>query len=126
MARRRSTDAALDLRVARLDAMADEAFSKLKFIKCDVEAHELNVFLGGEQTIRRHRPVVQFESTVTDPRTQEISQFFRGLGYSGVLLLGNKYLHYSNPDAVPHCKFGMEATGIFCFSRRRPSEPRSP
>jgi hypothetical protein len=30
----------------------------------DVEGHERNVFLGGEQTIRRYRPVVQFESTV--------------------------------------------------------------
>lgn len=115
VARRRSTDATLDVRVTRLDAMADETFANLKFIKCDVEGHELNVFLGGEQTIRRHRPVVQFESTVTDPRTQKIFQFFRGLGYSGVLLLGNRYLHYANPDAVPHYKFGMEGHRDFLF-----------
>jgi FkbM family methyltransferase len=114
-ARRRSTDATLDVRVARLDTIADETISKLKFIKCDVEGHELKVFLGGEQTIRRHRPVVQFESTVTDPKTQEIFQFFRGLGYSGVLLLGNRYLHYSNPDAVPHYKFGMGGHRDFLF-----------
>lgn len=115
VARRRSTDATLDVQVTRLDAMADETFANLKFIKCDVEGHELNVFLGGEQTIRRHRPVVQFESTVTDPRTQKIFQFFRGLGYSGVLLLGNRSLHYANPDAVPHYKFGMEGHRDFLF-----------
>jgi FkbM family methyltransferase len=51
----------LDVQVTRLDAMTDEIFRNLKFIKCDVEGHELNAFLGGEQTIRRHRPVVQFE-----------------------------------------------------------------
>jgi FkbM family methyltransferase len=56
--RRRSTDETLDVKVAKLDTIADETFSKLKFIKCDVEGHELNVFLGGAQTIRRHRPVV--------------------------------------------------------------------
>ena len=113
--RRRSEDETLDVQVAKLDTVADETFSKLKFIKCDVEGHELNVFLGGEQTIRRHRPVVQFESTVTDQRTQDIFQFFRGLGYSGVLLLGNKYLHYSNPESVPHYKFGMGGHRDFLF-----------
>jgi FkbM family methyltransferase len=113
--RRRNTDATLKVQVTKLDTIADETFSKLKFIKCDVEGHERNVFLGGEQTIRRYRPVVQFESTVTDPRTQDIFQFFRGLGYSGVLLLGNTYLHYSNPDNVPHYKFGMVGHRDFLF-----------
>jgi FkbM family methyltransferase len=113
--RRRSTDATLDVQVAKLDTAADETFSKLKFIKCDVEGHEHKVFLGGEQTIRRDRPVVQFESTVTDQRTQDIFQFFRGLGYSGVLLLGNTYLHYSNLDTVPHYKFGMGGHRDFLF-----------
>ena len=113
--RRRSEDETLDVQVAKLDTVADETFSKLKFIKCDVEGHELKVFLGGEQTIRRHRPVVQFESTVTDQRTQDIFQFFRGLGYSGVLLLGNKYLHYSNSESVPHYKFGMGGHRDFLF-----------
>jgi FkbM family methyltransferase len=113
--RRRSTDATLDVQATRLDTMTEETFPNLKFIKCDVEGHELNVFLGGEQTLRRHRPVVQFESTVTDPRTRQIFQFFRSLGYSGVLLLGNRYLPYANPDAVPHYKFGMTGHRDFLF-----------
>ena len=113
--RRRSTDATLDVQVAKLDTVADETFSKLKFIKCDVEGHELKVFLGGEQTIRRYRPVVQFESTVADQRTQDIFRFFRGLGYSGVLLSGGAYLHYSNLDTAPHYKFGMSGHRDFLF-----------
>jgi FkbM family methyltransferase len=114
-ARRRNTDAIFNVEVTRLDTIADDLFSQLKFIKCDVEGHELNVFLGGERTIRRYRPVVQFESTVTDQRTEDIFQFFRNLGYSGVLLLGNAYLHYSNPDRVPHYKFGMVGHRDFLF-----------
>ncbi len=113
--RRRNEDETLNVQVTKLDTIGDETFSKLKFIKCDVEGHELKVFLGGEQTIRRHRPVVQFESTVTDQRTEDIFQFFRGLGYSGVLFLGNKYLHYSNPEGVPHYKFGMGGHRDFLF-----------
>ena len=115
VSRRRSEDETLNVQVTKLDTIADEIFSKLKFIKCDVEGHERNVFLGGERTIRRYRPVVQFESTVTDQRTQDIFQFFRGLGYSGVLLLGNTYLHYSNPESVPHYKFGMGGHRDFLF-----------
>ena len=113
--RRRSTDATLNVQVTKLDSIADETFSKLKFIKCDVEGHERNVFLGGGQTIQRYRPVVQFESTVTDQRTRDIFHFFRDLGYSGVLLLGNRYLHYSNPERVPHYKFGMGGHRDFLF-----------
>jgi FkbM family methyltransferase len=113
--RQRSEDETLNVQVAKLDTIADENFSNLKFIKCDVEGHELNVFLGAEQTIRRYRPVVQFESTVSDQRTQDIFQFFRSLGYSGVLLLGNAYLHHSNPDNIPHYKFGMGGHRDFLF-----------
>lgn len=113
--RRRSEDETLNVQVIKLDTIADEILSKLKFMKCDVEGHELNVFVGAERTIRRYRPVVQFESTVTDQRTEDIFQFFHGLGYSGVLLLGNKYLHYSNPEGVPHYKFGMGGHRDFLF-----------
>ena len=74
VSRRRSADATLTVQVTKLDTIADEIFSKLKFIKCDVEGHERNVFLGGEQTIRRYRPVVQFVR-FTDQRTQDIFQF---------------------------------------------------
>jgi FkbM family methyltransferase len=113
--RRQDQNESLDVSVTRLDALPDDMLSNLKFIKCDVEGHELDVFSGGEQTIGRHRPVVQFESTVTDQRTGEIFQFFRDLGYSGVLLLGDRYLHYSNPDRIPHYKFGLEGHRDFLF-----------
>jgi FkbM family methyltransferase len=113
--RHRPNDDAIDVPATRLDALSGDLLANLKFIKCDVEGHERNVFLGGEQTLRRYRPVVQFESTVTDEQTPQIFQFFRGLGYSGVLLLGNQYLHYSNPDSVPHYKFGLGGHRDFLF-----------
>jgi FkbM family methyltransferase len=113
--RHRRENKMLDVVATRMDDLPDDTFSNLKFIKCDVEGHERNVFLGGEQTIRRYRPVVQFESTVTDDATLDIFRFFRGLGYSGVMLLGGKYLHYSNPDQLPHYKFGLGGHRDFLF-----------
>jgi O-antigen ligase len=113
--RHRRENKTLAVVVTRMDDLPADMLCNLKFIKCDVEGHERNVFLGGEQTIRRHRPVVQFESTVGDENTQEIFRFFRALGYSGVMLLGDQYLHYSNPDQVPHYKFGLSGHRDFLF-----------
>jgi FkbM family methyltransferase len=113
--RHRRESKRLDVATSRMDDLPDGTFSNLKFIKCDVEGHERSVFRGGERTIRRDRPVVQFESTVTDDATLEIFRFFCGLGYSGVMLLGEEYLHYSNPDQVPHYKFGLGGHRDFLF-----------
>ena len=113
--RRRRENETLDVVTTRMDDLPDETFSSLKFIKCDVEGHERKVFLGGEQTIRRHRPVVQFESTVAEEATTEIFRFFGGLGYAGVMLLGDKYLPYSNPDQIAHYKFGLGGHRDFLF-----------
>lgn len=77
---RHDGDATLDVQVKRLDEIAVERFSKLRFIKCDVEGHELAAFSGGAETIRNYRPVVQFESTVTDEKTPVIFQFYRQMG----------------------------------------------
>jgi hypothetical protein len=105
----------LDVVTTRMDDLPDDTFSNLKFIKCDVEGHERKVFLGGEQTIRRHRPVVQFESTLTDGATLDIFRFFCDLGYCGVMLLGDRYLPYANPDQIPHYKFGLGGHRDFLF-----------
>lgn len=113
--RRNESAECIEIEISKLDAFADDIGPALKFIKCDVEGHELDVFLGGEEIIRRHRPVVQFESTVTDPRTEEIFAFFRRLGYSGVLMLGGKYLDYRDYGTVPHYKFGRGGHRDFLF-----------
>ena len=113
--RHRAGQDSFDVPVTRLDAIPDDLLANLRFIKCDVEGHERKVFEGGKQTLRRFRPVVQFESTVGDEQTAQIFRFFRDLGYSGVLLLGNSYLHYANPDNVAHYKFGLAGHRDFLF-----------
>jgi FkbM family methyltransferase len=113
--RRRAQDEVINVPVTRLDAMADDLLTGLAFIKCDVEGHERNVFLGGEAVLRRYRPVVQFESTVGAAKTDEIFAFFRALGYSGVMLSGDVYLPVTNPDAIPHYKFGLGGHRDYVF-----------
>jgi FkbM family methyltransferase len=97
--------------LAKLDDMG--SLRDLKFIKCDVEGHEQQVFRGAEQTIRSHRPVVQFEAIASE--APELFSFFLGLGYSGLMLLGGQYLPHTNPDNVPHYKFGHGGHRDFLF-----------
>lgn len=110
----RGADDVIAVPAARLDALPADLFAGLKFIKCDVEGHEHAVFAGAEETLRRHRPVVQFESAATGERGR-LFEFFRGMNYSGVMLLGGRYLPYTNPEAVPHYKFGLGGYRDFLF-----------
>jgi len=67
--------------------MQEENCQRLDFIKIDVEGHEYPILLGGEKSIRKHKPAIIFEY---EERTwgnakftfQEVDDFFSKLGYS--------------------------------------------
>jgi FkbM family methyltransferase len=109
--RRRDGSETITVALTKLDDMQDLAGPR--FIKCDVEGHEHQVFLGAEKTIRKHRPVVQFEAIAAE--APDLFSFFLDLGYSGVMLLGDRYLPYTNPDKVPHYKFGRGGHRDYLF-----------
>lgn len=45
-----------------LDDVVSSGFPAPQFVKIDVEGHELNVFSGARQMLRRHCPVLMFEA----------------------------------------------------------------
>ncbi|MET4203067.1 FkbM family methyltransferase [Bradyrhizobium sp. LA6.12] len=100
----------LEVSLTALDSMY---MPNLRFIKCDVEGHELDVFSGGERTIKTHRPVIQFEAVPAE--AEKLFSYFDSLGYSGVMFLGGRYLPPSNPDQVEHYKFGSGGHRDFLF-----------
>jgi FkbM family methyltransferase len=102
----------IDVKLARLDDFGP--IQNLKFIKCDVEGHELSVFRGGEKLLRGARPIIQFESTPDE--IEPIQSFLRGLGYSGVMFGENEYLAVEDIARVPHPKFGFGGHRDFLFS----------
>lgn len=67
----------------------DEYFSQhpelrpLRFLKCDIQEHEYQCFLGGESVLREDRPDILFECM--DPKAEEsrIFPFLDSLGYDG-------------------------------------------
>jgi len=97
--------------LARLDDFGP--IPHLKFIKCDVEGHELNVFRGAEQLLRTTRPIIQFESTPGE--IEPIRSFLEELGYSGQMFGQNERRPIEDIKRTPHPKFGFGGHRDFLF-----------
>ncbi|MGX1324419.1 FkbM family methyltransferase [Bradyrhizobium sp. USDA 377] len=110
----RNIGSSIPVKLAKLDDLGP--ISNLKFIKCDVEGHELNVFRGGEHLIRRFSPVIQFESMLGE--IDPLLEFFSDLGYLGIMFLGKRYARIEELSRSPHPKFGLTGHRDFLFFPR--------
>lgn len=62
------------------------AATRLSFIKCDVEGHELAVFRGASRILEQHAPAVLLECEARHlggHTMQDVFAYFRALGYEG-------------------------------------------
>jgi FkbM family methyltransferase len=83
----------LKVPVVRLDEFVEQAgVGAVHFVKCDVESHELEVFKGGEATLRRGLPALIFECNHAIAARGEIFDFLFDLGYDG------HFYHVSRQD----------------------------
>jgi FkbM family methyltransferase len=77
---------AIEVRVITLDRYWPTWPAPVSFLKCDVEGHELHVFRGAEQLLRRDRPVLLFECEQRhhgDHSIAEVFAYLEQLGYRG-------------------------------------------
>jgi hypothetical protein len=65
------------------DYAARNSLGAVHMIKCDVESHELEVFRGAEQILRRDLPALIFECNHEIARQGELFGFLNELGYDG-------------------------------------------
>lgn len=56
----------VNLHLKTLDSVIDEALSRVKLIKIDVEGHEYDVLLGAKEVIQRNQPIIIFEQHESD------------------------------------------------------------
>jgi FkbM family methyltransferase len=83
----------IDIPVIRLDDYVDEhGVGPVRFIKCDVEGHELDVFRGAERTLRRDMPTLLFECHDEEADRGQLFGFLAGLGYAG------RFFHVTQAD----------------------------
>jgi FkbM family methyltransferase len=84
-----ATGHSLAVRVITLDHYLRDLPSrgkKISFLKCDVEGHELHVFRGAEQLLRRDRPMLLFECEQRHHTMRPVAEVFtylESLGYTG-------------------------------------------
>ena len=71
------------------NVFATLGLQKLDLVKIDVEGHELEVVKGGEQTLRKHQPMLLIEIEQRHHGSTPIGNiwtFIEGLGYRGFFL----------------------------------------
>ena len=75
---------AIQVPVIRLDDyVSEQDIGPVSFVKCDVEGHELDVFRGGEQMLRRSMPTLLFECHDDEAERGDLFAYLTGLGYDG-------------------------------------------
>jgi len=83
----------------RLDSIISAGQSKVSFIKCDVEGHEVKVIKGALRTIKNSMPVWLIEtfgdSTEINSCAFQTFKLMRALGYQAFCYDGDKLNKYS-------------------------------
>jgi FkbM family methyltransferase len=74
------------------DYVAQNGIERVHMIKADVESHELEVFRGGEATLRRDLPALIFECNHQIAGAGDMFSFLFSLGYAG------HFFHVSRSD----------------------------
>jgi FkbM family methyltransferase len=95
----------VEVEVTTLDTFfQDKALKNLAFIKCDVEGHELLVFRGGKETLKKHMPTILFECGHEEAQKGEVFSFLTELGYRGFFIINGKEIDYKKFDQYPYRK----------------------
>lgn len=112
---------AIEIPVTTLDDYLEEAGDPaIRFIKCDVEGHELEVFRGAARTLQRDAPLLLFECHHAQAEDGRLFEFLAGLGYDGVFFHvepddhrsflhknRGRYVHYSEFARHPYARPGI-------------------
>lgn len=80
--------------VTTLDSFLENNNDKIKFIKCDVEGHELSVFKGGINTLKKYNPTILFECHDEEAKSGELFSFLTDLSYSGFFIHDGKEIDF--------------------------------
>ena len=84
------------------DYLADKEYSRISFIKADVEGHELQAFKGAEKTIVDNRPTILFECHHEHAVEGSVFAFLESLGYSGCFIHQGKRIEKSRFEDFPY------------------------
>ena len=87
------------------DALAEHDGRPVSLIKCDVEGHELDVFLGARATLERDQPRLLFECEERHDSERGVGavfEYLESLGYVGQVFMGRDLLPLDQFDVRLH------------------------
>lgn len=95
------TKKTMEVDVDTLDNLFANVDHKIKFIKIDVEGNELNVFLGAERLLPKHRPYICFEVNPMiwahlDSSVDSMLSLLKSKGYELFVVEDNRLHKYKN------------------------------
>jgi FkbM family methyltransferase len=76
--------------------------SDVRFIKLDIEGHELAALRGAEETIKRDRPVLLLELEERHRPVAPTVELLEGWGYAGQVLVGDRWVPLRDFRLVEH------------------------
>ncbi len=79
--------------------------ARVRLLKCDVEGHELEVFRGGEATLREHHPAILVECEARHLRGHtmgDVFEYLAALGYRGSFFFGGESHDVSRFELAVH------------------------
>lgn len=80
-------------KINTLDFYRRENSLKIDLIKCDVESYETSFFKGLEETIREDRPVILFESFMSDEKIKYFNNIVARHNYTVYLVFDKAIVH---------------------------------
>lgn len=95
----------------------DLGLTDVRFVKLDVEGHELPALHGGEQTIRRDRPLLLIELEERIQPVEPVLTLLHGWGYRPYVMPAGRWLPLADFDLVAHQRTALDRVAQ-SFARR--------
>ena len=86
---------------------------ELSFIKIDVEGHEMSVFRGAVNTLKKHKPTILFECHHEAAKKGESFALLSELGYRGFFIHQNRQIDVREWDQYPYDRSDNHRNYIF-------------
>jgi len=106
------TDQSITVEMTTLDTICDSFPRPVRFIKCDVEMHELNVFKGGAEFLQTDKPTILVE--IHQHQVESVNELLQSYGFAGSFISKNTRVPIDEFAAHPYRKpCGLHRNYIF-------------